>query len=507
MKPRQLKTAVILFLIVATIAVYWQVFNHDFVNYDDDEYVTQNSLVHAGLSREGVVWAFMTFHASNWHPLTWLSHMLDCEIYGLQPGWHHLTNLLFHIGNALLLFILIKRMTGELGHAAFVSALFALHPLHVESVAWIAQRKDVLSTFFWMLTMYNYVRYVERPNLVKYCLVILCFALGLMSKPMLVTLPLVLFLLDFWPLRRFQVQQSTFLWSGKQRASNTLMTRFLSLTWEKVPLFILSAVSSTVTILAQKSGGALLSLHDIPTHVRIGNALVSYLRYIVKMIWPHHLAFFYPHPNMLLPIWQVIGAGLFLLCISFIVIRVSFRYPYLAVGWFWYLGTLVPVVGLIQVGGQAAADRYTYVPLVGLFMLSSWGGAEIMKSWRYRRIALVTSAAILVVAFAICSWWQVRHLSNSAVLFRHALEVTDHNYLAHNNLGVVLVDQKKYDEAIGHYSKALQIQPGYAEAHNNLGVALAYQGKIDEAISHISIALRIRPQYAAAYHNLRRLKH
>jgi Flp pilus assembly protein TadD len=493
-----------LFLVVATLAVFWQVQSHEFVNYDDNVYITENRNVQGGLTQKTLVWAFTTTYASNWHPLTWLSHMLDCELFGLTPRGHHLINLLFHVASTLLLFLVLARMTNLVGRSAFVAALFALHPLHVESVAWVAERKDVLSTFFWILTMWAYVRYTEHPGFRRYLLVFLLFALGLICKPMLVTLPFTLLLLDYWPLRRIEL--------GKPTESNALQTQKstsfghqrsvgFGLIWEKVPFFFLAGVSSLVSLLAQHQGGAVASLELLPLKIRIANAFVSYATYLWKMIWPLHLAVFYPHPSMV-GIWKLFGAGLFVVSLSVLVIRLARKCPYLPVGWFWYLGTLVPVIGVIQVGAQAMADRYTYVPLIGVFIILAWGVPDLLARWRYRRIALAISLGLILPVLMARAWLQVQHWQNTMTLFAHALEVTDHNYLAHTHVGGVLVSRGDLDRGIVHYTKALRIKPNYSLAHYNLGIALDRKGKLDEAIAHYSDALRAKPDYSKAHSNL-----
>jgi len=502
MSRRRLQLLVCLSLIVATVGAYWQVRNHDFVNYDDDIYITENRYVQADLTWEGIIWAFTTTHASNWHPLTWLSHVLDCQIYGLNSGRHHVTSLLFHVVNTLLLFVVLKRTTGALWRSALVAALFALHPLHVESVAWVAERKDVLSTFFWMITIWGYIVYVERPGFGRYLLVLVLLALGLMAKPMLVTLPFVLLLLDYWPLGRFQFG------SGERQAKSQKsmnlsyqMLLLLHLVREKIPFFAVAAVSCVVTFLAQQSGGALTSLDQLPLNLRVANAVVSYVSYMGKIIWPHHLAVIYPHPGTL-PIWQAAAAGLLLVCISVFVIRAAQRSPYLLVGWLWYIGTLVPVIGLVQVGSQAMADRYTYVPLIGLFIVVAWGVADLVARWPYRRLVLATSAGLVLSVFTVCTWLQVSHWRHSIALFKHTLDVTANNHFAHNNLANALAEQGKLEEAVSHCRKALQIKPKMATVHNNMGMILYRQGKFDEAIAHYSEALQIKPDYADAHNNL-----
>lgn len=495
---------VVLFLTITTVTAFWQVRNYEFVILDDDKYVTENSHVRDGLTWEGFVWAFTTMHANFWHPLTWISHMLDCELYGLDSGGHHFTNLLIHLANTLLLFLVLERMTGALWPSAFVAAMFALHPLHVESVAWVAERKDVLSTFFFVLTIGCYVRYVERPGINRYLLVLLSFALGLMAKPMLVTLPFVLLLLDYWPLGRFKFGQPSGNSSAQAQKSdrpNNHRSSFLRLVVEKSPFFVLAAVSCIVAFLAQEHGGALRALNLFPIEVRIANAVIAYSGYIGKTIWPLHLAVFYPHPGML-PLWQVIGAGLFLVSTSVLVIRAAHSFAYLTVGWLWYLGTLVPVIGLVQVGDHAMADRYTYVPLIGLFIMITWGSCDISKIWRYRRIVLPISMGALLCASMIRTGFQLRYWQNSTTLFEHALDVTADNTLAHTNLGVILAGQGKLDEAVSHYSQALRINPDHLEARINMGAALAAQDKLDEAVAHYSHALHIKPDFAGAHYNL-----
>ena len=484
-----------LLLAAAIVAVYWQVGGFGFTNLDDDEYVTDNAAVRAGLAWHGALWALTARYASNWHPLTWISHMLDCQLFGLSPTGHHLVNLLFHIANTIFLFLLLARMTGCLWRSAFVAALFGLHPLHVESVAWVAERKDVLSTFFWMLTLGAYLHYTQSPKPARYLLVLLAFALGLMAKPMLVTLPLVLLLLDLWPLGRLAREKGG---QGDHARS------WRKLVWEKIPLFVLAAASSAVTFVVQQGSGAVGSLELYPLGVRAANAIVAYVSYIAKMFWPAHLAVFYSHPGASLPIWQVAGSGLLLVCITVLAIRARGR-PYLAVGWLWYVVTLVPVIGLVQVGHQAMADRYTYVPLVGVFIIIAWGVPELLAlrtTEVHRRRLLAAPAGIVIAALAVCTYSQVGYWHDDVALFGHALKVTSNNALAHNNLGVALAAQGAAEKAVEHYSEALRIEPDYPEAHNNLGAALAKRGRTDQAIAHFTAALRVRPSFAEAHNNL-----
>ena len=492
-------------LSLTVLAVFWQVQNHAFIHLDDTEYVTDNIHVRTGLRWNNITWAFTSTHAANWHPLTWLSHMLDCELFGLNPKGHHLTSLLFHLVNSLVLFVLLKRMTGTSWRSGFVAALFAIHPLHVESVAWVAERKDVLSTFFLFLALLSYIWYVERPRFYRYLSIILSFALGLMAKPMLVTLPFLLLLLDFWPLERFKLGPSGNNQTAAHRPpinAKKPWRQALALLMEKIPLFVLAAASSLVTFMVQKSAGSVGSLEIYPFKLRLANALLSYVRYIIKMIWPQNLAVFYPHPGQGLPMWQAALAGLMLVAISTAVIRAGRRYPYLPVGWLWYVGTLVPVIGLVQVGAQAMADRYTYVPLIGLFVMISWGVVDWMGSWRYAKPALTGAAASLLGALMVCTFLQVRYWENSLTLFEHTLRVTNNNSQIHNNLANVLTQKGMLQEAIPHYTKALEINPNNADAHTNLGVALAHQGKLEDAIKHYSEALRLKPTSPELHNNL-----
>ena len=489
------KTLISLFLVIVTLSVYRQVNNHEFINYDDDLYVTANHHVRSGLTLRGIIWSFTTGHAKNWHPLTWLSHMLDVQLYGMNPGQHHMTNLLFHLMNTLLLFLVFRRMTGHVWRSGFVAILFALHPLHVESVAWVAERKDVLCAFFWMLTVWSYIRYVERPGVYRYLVILLFFILGLMSKPMIVTLPFVLLLLDYWPLGRLRYPKSI---DSIPLYSNPPV---FHLVWEKIPLFILSALSSIATFLVQQSGGALGSLNEYSLSVRIANALVSQASYIGKMVWPFHLAILYPHPGTL-PFWKVAGASLLLVSISLMALWVMRPHPWFIVGWLWYMGTLVPVIGIVQVGFQGMADRYTYVPLIGIFIIIVWGVSELVAGWRYKKIVFGTIGGASLLILMATTWVQAGYWKNSITLFERALEVTSNNYVAYNNLGNALAARGKTSEAIGHYLDALLINPDYAAAYNNLGLALVKEGRTSEAIGRYSEALRINPDFKEGHNNL-----
>lgn len=494
-----------LILITAVLLVYWQVGDHEFVNYDDNVYITENAQVQKGLTSEGIIWAFTTNHTGNWHPLTWISHMLDCELYGLNSRGHHLNNVLLHMANAILLFVVLRWMTGAVWRSGLVAALFALHPLHVESVAWAAERKDVLSTFFWMLTILAYVYYVHRPGRRRYLLVVVTFALGLMAKPMLVTLPFVLLLLDYWPLNRFQPQAMPDSVADKPlgfRSSDDNSSPIRKAILEKTVLFVMSFSSCFITILAQQKGGAVSVLEVLPFKLRVANGLVSLVAYMGKMIWPLRLAVFYPHPGGGLQMWKAMAAGLFLLIASTVALVVARRYRYVLVGWLWYLGTLVPVIGLVQVGEQAMADRYTYVPLIGLFIIVVWGFADLVKRWRWKRWLASVTAAAIVLALMAASWVQVGHWKDSITLFKHTLEVTNSNYVANYSLGNALARQGDLAEAVFHYHKALQINPNFAEAHNNLGNTLALQGNLAKAITHYKKALHINPDHVEAHRNL-----
>ena len=495
------KVIICLSLVLVTGMVYWQTLSYDFVNLDDTLYVTENHHVQNGLSTDGIIWAFTTTQASNWHPLTWLSHMLDYQLYGMNPHGHHLTSVLFHLANAVLLFLLLNRITGTPWSSGFVAALFALHPLHLESVAWVAERKDVLSTFFGMLTLWFYAGYVERPGSTRYLLTLSTFALGLMAKPMLVTLPFVLLLLDYWPLERIRLGQRNNEADATRHTSKVQQSTFLSLLREKVPFLALAALSSIVTFSVQRSTGAMTALDVYPVKTRVANALLSYVAYMGQMLWPQNLAVIYPHPGNNLQIVQAMGAGLLLLCLSVAVVLAARRYPYLPVGWFWYLGTLVPVIGLVQVGVQARADRYTYIPLIGLFIIIAWGVSSLSTRWRHQKAVITGTAGIILLSLAAASYNQLHTWKDSVTLFQHTVQVTAGNFLAHNNLGAALAEQGKNQEAISHYRKALEINPNYWSAHNNLANVLAEQGNAKEAFDHYHTALKIKPDDAGIHNN------
>ena len=506
MKQHRSEILISLFLILTTLAVYWQVNNHDFVDFDDSTYVTENPHVRAGWSVKSLVWAFTTDLEGHWHPLTWLSHMKDCQIFGLNPGPHHLTSLILHLLNVLLLFFVLRRMTGALFQSAFVAALFALHPLHVEPVAWVAGRKEVLSAFFWMLTLWTYILYSERPGFGRYVVVLLLFVMGLMAKSTVVTLPLILFFIDYWPLKRFRGPQKDGTADDKPSEPSKSCFQHSSmqrLIGEKLALFLILAAAAIVAIYALLYGRPrppdLWNL--FPTKDSISFALTSYVIYMGKMFWPSNLALSSPYPEAV-PLWQAIFSGMLLIFISFLAVLWTRKRPYFSVGWLWYLVTLAPVVRVLNIGPTNMADRYTYIPLIGLFIIIAWGIPDIVARWRYRRIVLGISAGLLFLGLMISSYIQVGYWKNSRSLFTHAISVTNNNWLAHYNLGCLLLHQENPKDAIEHFSETLRIMPDNADAHNNLGNAFVKLGKPDEAVHHYLEALRIRPGNAEFHSNL-----
>jgi tetratricopeptide (TPR) repeat protein len=505
-------------LTVVTIAVYYHLCTYDFVSYDDLRYVCKNSNIQTGITLKTLKWAFTSGYAGNWHPLTWLSHMLDWQLFGSNAGGHHTTNLIFHIANTLLLFLVLKKMTGMLWPSAFVAAMFALHPLHVESVAWVSERKDVLSAFFWILTMWAYACFVSRPKIWRYLLVAVFFALGLMAKPMLVTLPFVLLLLDYWPLNRLQ------------------NNHFGRLVLEKIPFFVLSAASIVVTFLIQRTWGAVATITAVPLQFRVSNALISYVKYIDKMVWPVNLAIFYPHPVLNASFYFAILSAVLLLAVTFLILRLAANHRYLVTGWFWYIGTLVPVIGLVQVGSQAMADRYSYITLTGLFIIIAWGLPDLLGKWPNRKIVLWGASLMVLSALAMRTYFQQQYWKNSITLGQHTVDVTEDNYVAHfglsedmhkqgrldeamyhcleavrirpnsleadTRMGNILQSAGRFDEAVKMYRKCLQREPNNPNMLNDTGVALGLQGKFDEAVEYLTKALKIKPDFAAAHANL-----
>lgn len=475
-------------LFVCTIVAYVPALRADFVSYDDGVYVTENAQVQSGLNPDSVRWAFSNAHSGNWQPVTWLSHLVDCELYGQAPWGHHLTNVLLHGASSVLLFLLLRRITGNAFPSLFVATVFALHPLHVESVAWVSERKDVLSTFFAMLTLLAYARYVVTSSRLQYALSVLWLALGLMAKPMLVTIPCVLLLLDYWPLERY----------AKPSVRNALR-----LLLEKLPHFALAFALSFVTLWVQREAQAMSSLEALPLDLRVKNALYSYVLYAGKAFWPVNLAAYYPHPKESLT-WIATGlAAAVLVAVTLTVILLRKRSPYLPVGWFWYLGTLVPVIGIIQVGRQGLADRYMYFPIIGLTIMVAWGVTQLATStralpkWTLR--CLGTAAA---VALAWCTWVQAGYWKDTETLFAHALAVTENNEVAERGLGTTLIVQERYEEALPHLTRAIELDPLYADNHYHLGIIHQHIGPPDVAITHFRRAIELNPEYSHAYNNL-----
>ncbi len=490
-KPRDDKTTLIVVCIVAIVVIlglYWRVQSYEFC-WDDGLYVKNNEHVRSGVSWENARWAFSTGCASHWHPLTWLSHMLVCEFFGLDAGWHHLTNVLLHCVNTILLFLVFQKITGRLWESAFVAALFALHPLRVESVAWVTERKDLLSTFFWLLTMWSYVLYAERGGFLRYLVVAVLLGLGLMSKPMLVTLPFVLLLLDYWPLGR--VRAAKLVESGLAEGANGRMRKRTptGLILEKIPLFVLTAVSCAITYLVGQTGGA---VKDIPFSIRLSNAVVSYGRYISKAVWPSGLAVFYPYPARVETVPLILSAILVIL-VTAIAVFWRQRRPWLLVGWLWYLGTLVPVIGLVQVGGQAMADRYTYIPLMGIFVVLAWMGSELSKKLHINRGVCGVIAGTILGILALCTWFQIRYWRNNVTLYERALSVGPGNALLHNNLAVEYAALGQTEKAVRQYEEALRMNPQHYKSRYNLGTLLLEQGKVEEAVSYLEEAVRLKP--------------
>jgi len=478
--PSRQKLIVCIVLTVLTLVVFWQVNQYDFV-FDDLAYVTGNSHVQSGITLDGFSWAFSTTDAEFWHPLTWLSLMFDYQLYGLNAGGYHLSNHILHVMSALLLFWLFNRMTGAIWRSAFVAALFALHPLHVESVAWIAERKDVLSGFFWMLTLCLYVYYSEKPAIKRYLLVIFSFVCALMSKPMVVTLPVIMILLDYWPLGRFMSKKGNWvLWQLR----------------EKTPFFILSAIFSVITLFAQYNP----SVKHFSFYSRIANAPVSFVTYLEKTFWPHDMAVFYPF-SIQIPVWQAIGSILLIIVISVAVVAMMKRMPYLFVGWLWYAITLLPVIGIIQVGDFAMADRYHYLPSIGIAVMLAWGVPLLFPREDMRKKILCPAVIVALAILAVLTWQQCGYWKNNTILFSNALQVTKDNYLAHNNLGLTLFTEGNTEEAIYHYNKAIRIKTKYTDAYFNRGIAYFKLGQYQRAVDDYNEAIRLKPHYADAYIN------
>lgn len=497
---------VIVCLLLATIVLiaFAQTLRHEFVNYDDYQYVEGNPRVAAGLSLDGIQWAFTHVLGGNWHPLTTISHMLDCQLYGLHPWGHHLTNVLLHLLAAILLFFALRELTNTLWPSAAVAAIFAIHPLRVESVAWVAERKDVLSGVFFMLILWVYARYArsDRPSPGRYIVIVVLFALGLMCKPSLVTLPFVLLLLDYWPLQRVALPSSH---SSSRQPVRPSRNRPLAkksvgyLLLEKIPLLVLSAASCLATVLAQE--GAMMTLGQVSFPDRLSNALVSYVTYLGQLIWPASLAVVYPYPRTG---WSIVETGpafvlLALLTLVFFVWRA--RYPFLLIGWLWFLGMFVPMIGLVQAGMQARADRYTYLPHIGLYLLITWGAVELFSKLRNGRTVLIGVAVLIIIGLTAASYVQTSSWRNSETLWTHALANTSNNFIAHTHLGNELINKGRLDEAITHLRQALATT-NYPLTHFNLGYALAKKGNWAEATDSFRAAIRFRPSYSQAHANL-----
>ncbi len=522
---KKYKYFIVIFLIVASFTAFGQILGNDFINYDDGKYITENNYIKGGISVKSIKWAFTTTYFSYWHPLTWLSYMLDWSLFGANAGGHHLVSLLWHIGSAILLFLFLSKTTGSLWPSALVAALFAMHPLRVESVAWAAERKDVLSMFFGLASLYAYAYYAESSKLSKYFLCLMLFALSLMAKPMLVTLPFIMLLLDYWPLGRWQkdstpvnmpvlVNKGAGKKKNKRRKAESPVEKKMAkpvrsgrqlignLLWEKVPFFILAMLLSITLIWQQQSVGGMVSLQQIPFSDRIMNTIMSYVAYLGKSFWPVDLAVFYPYEHSF-PIWQVLGASLLLLGISTAVIYLAKKTPFLTVGWFWYLGVLFPVIGLMQAGAQAMADRYTYFPSIGIAIMVIWGIGYLLPKEKLRKIILLPAAGIVLTILAILTWQQCGYWKNSITLYERALQVTMNNDLAHYNLGNALKDQGKMEEALSEFREAVRIRPSSADAHNNIGIILEmYYKKYDDAIEHYQSCLKIEPDNYGAHFNL-----
>ena len=475
-------TGICLALALVTLVCYWPATRHHFINLDDQQYIVGNFHVTQGLTWTGMAWAFGTDYASNWHPLTWISHMLDCSLFGLNPAGHHLMGLLFHVANTLLLFVLLKQTTGALWRSAFVAALFAWHPLHVESVAWASERKDVLSAFFWMLTLLAYSHYVRRPGRARYGLAWLLFALGLMCKPMLVTLPFVLLLMDFWPLQR----------AGP-------VARWVR---EKIPFLTLSLAASIVTYSAQKAGGAVQSLQNLALRWRIANAILAYGGYLSKTVWPANLSPIYPYPHLPWPVAETIVVAFLLTALSGLFLFLAKRHPYLPVGWFWFLGTLVPAIGFVQVGPQSMADRYMYLPSIGLFILLVWGLDDFVGSWKFKRPALASAGALALAGCVAITAFQLQFWRDGVSLFQRAVQLAPDNALAQNFLGKAFEEQDRSGEALDSYFESVRLDPHNPAGQFNLGTALLTCGRLDEAARHLALALQDSPGYGMAHNNM-----
>lgn len=489
-------------LVALNLAVFAPVRHFGFVEWDDPLYVTENPRVAAGLTWEGVQWALTTGHEFYWHPLTWVSHMLDVELYGLEPGGHHVTSLIIHTATTLLLFGVLRSLTGAAGRSAFVAALFAAHPLHVESVAWVAERKDVLSAFFLVLSLWAYARYAARPSTARYLSVMACYLLGLMSKPMVVTLPVLLLLLDVWPLRRLRRDGARPGAAAGEEAAADAGPGLGRLVLEKVPLFLMAAGASALTIVGQMHANALRDLGAFPAGLRAANAAISYVTYMAQMVWPVGLAAFYPHPTEMPAWWLVAGALVTLVALTASAVAAASRFPYVLTGWLWYVIALLPVIGLVLVGDQARADRFTYVPLVGLFVVVAWGAEDLMPRRPGRGVMLAAAAVAAVLACAATARVQVNYWKDNLSLWTRAAAVTSDNQRAHASLGIEFSRAGRLEEAAAQFERALRIVPGAADLHNYLAETREKQGRLDEALDGYETAVRLKPDYDRARRNL-----
>ena len=497
---------VCLFITLLIFYAYYPVKNAVFIDFDDNQYVTDNLIVQKGLTVEGIIWAFKSIYAANWHPLTWISHMLDCELYGLSPAGHHWTNVQFHILNSILLFFFLFKYTGKLWQSTLVAVLFAVHPMHVESVAWVAERKDVLSTFFGMLMLLAYGRYVKNPGLFNYSLVFLFFILGLMSKPMLVTFPIILLLLDIWPFKRIDLRRIASFNPDRLLGFIKSWGNFFL---EKIPLFIVIIASCIITMFAQSKGGAVFDLERLRFGARISNAVVSYVTYLAKLIWPFNLCVYYPHPINSIPAWQIIFSSLILLIITIVSIRLANRWPFFFVGWSWFIVTLIPVIGLVQVGRQAMADRYAYIPSIGFFILCVWGVTLIVNNVTWRKYLFISIAVFIVSAYSLLTYIQVGYWQNGVTLWKHVVAVLDSDkigpYISSDlycHLGVEYNELGDSENAISNYEKSLWYNPENFESMNNLANLLSSKGKYDEALQYFQRVLAIKPDDEHHHNNV-----
>ena len=484
------KLLCLILLFVSTFLVYWQITGNEFINFDDGLYITNNPWVKDGLTIDGMIWAFDLDYKGGlyWHPLAWLSHMTDVELFGLNPGGHHFVSMMFHIICSMLLFLTLNLMTGSVWKSFFTASLFALHPLNADTVAWAAERKNLLSTLFWMLTVLSYIYYASRPNFIKYLLVVIVFLLGILSKPMLVTLPCALLLLDYWPLRRFQWASYDVQSLPQFHQSPTVV-----LIAEKLPML---AISLIATMLVSGSlGNDFISFAELPFLIRIENALVSYVAYLIKLIYPMDLTVFYPFPKSL-PLWQPVFSGILLAVISLVCIRLFRKAPYLLIGWLWYAGTLFPVSGIVQAGlWPAMADRWGYVPLIGIFIVIAWGIPAMFDAFwpKLKKPMLSVMIPAILIFYMSITYSQVHYWKNSTTLFNHALDVTHQNFIAHHNLGAAALSNNNLDKAIQHFRKAVAIKPDFMESYVNLGNIMADKGKPDDAIEYYKKSLFIEP--------------